>query len=180
MWEGQTLLISVLNPSLSLSFSLSPTPRWLPLSHPYPRRLKTPFMVETHFFHYHLPLFSQINAMATFMPALSSFSSMGTIQVAGPKMQTILVFGGFRFWNLYGYVCMFVFYEMVHLCSVMCAKIHAHVNVITMNRRDGLRWEREEWIVLNGLRIKLSFKDQVGRFLKVLDLIGINPNLRGV
>ena len=80
--------------SLSLSFSLSPTPRWLPLSHPYPRRLKTPsFMVETHFFHYHLPLFSQINAMATFMPALSSFSSMGTIRDAGPKMQTILVFG---------------------------------------------------------------------------------------
>ena len=72
-------------------------------------------------------------------------------------MQTILVFGGFRFWNLYGYVCMFVFYEMVHLCSVMCAQIHAHVNVITMNRRDGLRWEREEWIVLNGVKDKIVF-----------------------
>ena len=29
------------------------------------------------------------------------------------------------------------------------------------------------------LGIKLSFKDQVGRFLKVLDLIGISPNLTG-
>ena len=29
------------------------------------------------------------------------------------------------------------------------------------------------------LGIKLSFKDQVGHFLKVLDLNGISPNLRG-
>ena len=30
------------------------------------------------------------------------------------------------------------------------------------------------------LEIKLSFKDQIGHFLKVLDLIGICPNFRGV
>ena len=30
---------------------------------------------------------------ATFMPALRSFSSMGTVRDAGPKVQTILVFG---------------------------------------------------------------------------------------
>ena len=41
-----------------------------------------------------------------------------------------MIFGGFRFWNLYGYVYMFVFYEMVYLCSVICAQIHAHVSVI--------------------------------------------------
>ena len=29
------------------------------------------------------------------------------------------------------------------------------------------------------LGIKLSFKDQVGHFLKVLDLNGISPNLKG-
>ena len=29
------------------------------------------------------------------------------------------------------------------------------------------------------LEIKLFFKDQIGRFLKVLDLNGISPNLRG-
>ena len=33
---------------------------------------------------------------------------------------------------------------------------------------------------LNGVRIKLPFKVQVGRFLKVLDLIEVNPNLRVV
>ena len=30
------------------------------------------------------------------------------------------------------------------------------------------------------LGIKLSFKDQVGRFLKVLNLNGISPNLKRV
>ena len=50
-----------------------------------------------------------------------------------------MIFGGFRFWNLYGYVYMFVFYEMVYLCSVICAQIHAHVSVIIVNRREGLR-----------------------------------------
>ena len=50
-----------------------------------------------------------------------------------------IIFGGFRFRNLYDYVCMFVFYEMVQLCNVICAKIHAHVSVIIVNRREGPR-----------------------------------------
>ena len=47
--------------------------------------------------------------------------------------------------------------------------------------------EREEkrrvWdkvMVLTESRTNLSFNDQVGHFLKVLDLIGINPNLKVV
>ena len=76
-------------------------------------------------------------------------------------------------------VCMFVFYEMVQLCGVICAQIHAYVSVIIVNRREGLVWEREEWIVLNGVKDKIVFKDQVGHFLKVLDQVGISQNLGG-
>ena len=47
---------------------------------------------------------------------------------------------------------MFVFYEMVHLCSVICAQIYAHVSVFTVNGREDMRREGEEWIVLNGVR----------------------------
>ena len=54
-------------------------------------------------------------------------------------------------------VCMFVFYEMVQLCGVICAQIHAYVSVIIVNRREGLVWEREEWIVLNGVKDKIVF-----------------------
>ena len=54
-------------------------------------------------------------------------------------------------------VCMFVFYEMEQLCGVICAQIHAYVSVIIVNRREGLVWEREEWIVLNRVKDKIVF-----------------------
>ena len=31
------------------------------------------------------------------------------------------------------------------------------VSVIIVNRREDLRWEREEWIMLNGVRDKIVF-----------------------
>ena len=46
-----------------------------------------------------------------------------------------MIFGGFKFWNLYGSVCMFVFYEMMQMCNVICAQIHAHVSVMRLVER---------------------------------------------
>ena len=122
---SQTLFISVPNPSLSLSLSLSlsqtssllalsqPHPWRLPLSHPYPRRLKTPsFMVEIHFFQYHLPLSSQINAMETFDKGFSSFTSPPLLLFHANSSDLVQNVLGLNFWvciSIFGFGSLFVF-----------------------------------------------------------------------
>ena len=72
-------------------------------------------MVETHFFHYHLPLSSQINAMETFDQGFSRFTSPPLLLFHANSSDLVPNMLGSSFLGLYLYFWVWVF-ACVRVC----------------------------------------------------------------